>query len=58
MSERRKALLRDADDPKSGLSDDARSFIKDTDGKMFLRDMKFNMRCHFILKRHLKVRKH
>jgi hypothetical protein len=33
MSERRKALLRDADDPNSGLSQEARDFIKKTDGK-------------------------
>ncbi|NLW46136.1 MAG: DUF4280 domain-containing protein [Firmicutes bacterium] len=33
MSERRKALLRDADDPNSGLSQEARDFIKKTNGK-------------------------
>jgi hypothetical protein len=33
MSQRRKALLRDADDPNSGLSQEARDFIKKTDGK-------------------------
>ncbi|MCL4709085.1 pre-toxin TG domain-containing protein [bacterium] len=33
MSERRKALLRDANDPKSKLSDKARDFIKESDGK-------------------------
>jgi hypothetical protein len=32
MSERRKALLRDANDPKSGLSQEARDFIKDNNG--------------------------
>jgi hypothetical protein len=33
MSERRKALLRDANDPNSGLSPEARDFIKNNDGK-------------------------
>jgi hypothetical protein len=33
MSERRKALLRDANDPNSCLSQEARDFIKKTDGK-------------------------
>lgn len=32
MAERRKALLRDAKDPKSGLSDKARDFINKNDG--------------------------
>lgn len=32
MSERRKALLRDADDPKSGLTQEQRDFIKRTNG--------------------------
>jgi|GEM_PF-4383687 hypothetical protein len=33
-SERRKALLRDADDPNSGLSDRARKFIKKHNGNL------------------------
>jgi Domain of unknown function (DUF4150) len=33
MSERRKALLRDADDPHSGLSQEARDHIKKTNGE-------------------------
>jgi hypothetical protein len=33
MSERRKALLRDTNDPNSCLSQEARDFIKKTDGK-------------------------
>mgnify|MGYP000936896083 CR=1 FL=1 len=33
MSERQKALLRDADDPHADLSDEAREFIKENNGK-------------------------
>jgi hypothetical protein len=33
MEERRKALLRDADDPNSGLTQEQRDFIKQHDGK-------------------------
>lgn len=32
MSERRKALLRDADDPAADLTDEARQYIKDNNG--------------------------
>lgn len=33
MTERRKALLRDADDPNSDLDDNAREYIKTNNGK-------------------------
>ncbi|OMQ07911.1 hypothetical protein [[Flexibacter] sp. ATCC 35103] len=41
MSERKKALLRDANDPNSGLSDDARKYIKDNNGNK-VPDKKYN----------------
>lgn len=41
MSERKKALLRDAKDYDSGLSDDARKYIKDTNGNK-VPDKKYN----------------
>ena len=56
MSERQKALLRDADDPHADLSDEAREFIKENNGKKYPKTMRFLMKSHFIQEAHMKVK--